>query len=239
MQTTEYIERLVAPYTVLCFPWKKKEFMNAIDIWINSLFHLAQENPEQITNREPFLFILSDKIIFENPELVKFIENLEKMINSSELDYLTKKRKKEWLIILPVIKMKLKEWATLSQYFFDISQKDLEAMSERPSAKIFFILIREFHPRKILGMHPLNEYQMRSLEGLSTKEILLSAKDDPFTGHRYFLPGDTAPATGIGLKSSHHRVYELYRRYNNGSLENICFNGYCNGEIRVEFIEEW
>ena len=239
LQITENVEKFVNSYTVISFPWEKIEFVNWIDMWINSLFNLAQKNPEQIGRREPFLFILSDKMIFENPKLVKFIENLEKEVNNLEFGAQTKRKKNEWLVKLPIIKMKIMEWAALSQNFFELSIKDLEAMSERPNATTFFFLIREFHPRKIIGKHPLNESQMRSLEELSTKDILLSAEDDPFIGHRYFLPGDTGPATGIGLKTSHHRVYELYRRYINGSLENTCINEHCNGDIRVKFTEEW
>jgi len=241
-QCLEYSERIES--LLAASPRKikigSKEKREIVSLWLQSLFSLIKKDPDRVPKREPLLFILVDKITLENKSLLfRFLKDLKEVKNHPFLQEDPKKYQQQ-LKIIEIIIPTLLDWERLSQNFFEEARKNLSLIETSSRTKTFFFMIREFHPRKIQGKHPWNEIQISSLRELSIEEILAKNSEDPLSGNRFFILEDEGlgPATGVGIKTGHHRVYELYRRFINGMLENICFQGKCNGDILLVFLKK-
>ncbi len=242
LESTERAKETIKKTTVLKYQWNSKEKRDIINYWIRDLFSLLKKDPMSIPKREPLLFVLADKIILEDKSfLFNFLRDLKKYQTDPLLETWKASKEEEKKVMLEAVITALIEWESLSQSFFEDARRNLQLIEERPSRKSLNFMIREFHPRKIDGKHPWNEIQLLSLKELSTEDIFAKSSEDPMSGFRFFITEDIkdyGPATGVKIKSGHHRVYELYRRYINGLLEKTSMQKQWNGDILVLFLEK-
>ncbi|MDP3729088.1 MAG: hypothetical protein Q8R18_06595 [bacterium] len=242
LESTERAEKTIKNISVLKYEWENKEKKEIVYLWMKDIFSLLKKDPMKIGQIEPLLFVLADKIVLQNKSfLFKFLKDLNKYHTHLLLESWRASKEEEKKVMIEAIITAIIEWEKLSQSFFEDARRNLQLIEDRSNGKSLNFMIREFHPRKIDAKHPWNEIQLTSLRELSTEEILAKASEDPLSGFRFFITDDIriyGPATGIEIKSGHHRVYELYRRYINGLLEKTCFHQQCNGNILVLFLEK-
>ena len=240
LESTDRISQIIGKKTVLKFSWKDKERREIFQKWLKELQIFAITNPMQEGFREPLLFTLTDKIMLENKgKILLFLKDMGKNLTHPLLESLVKNKQEEWEQRIYVIIQELSTWQKVSEEYYMYGKKDLEELTKRPDIKTFYCMIKEFHPTKLIGKHPVNEVQLNSLETLSTEQIIETIQEDPISGHRFFLPGDDIPATGINILTGNHRIYILFKRYINGLLQNTCIKEHCNGEIFILLMEKY
>lgn len=231
LETTNRVASIIQKKPVLKFNWGSKSEREIISQWLKSLLKLAVKKPSNPPQMEPLLFSLVDKITLDNRgSILLFLSDMKKYLSHPNLIPLVTKNKEDVGKILDIILEELEEWQEISEKYFIESRKNLELVIKKSSSHVFYCMIKELHPRKLIEKHSWNEVQIRSIEPLSTEEIIKTIEKDTISGNRFFLQGDKAGlGTGIRILNGHHRLYVLYKKYINWQV---------NGETIIPFLEE-
>jgi hypothetical protein len=228
---TENVERFLNGNT---FEWSNKTKRVAVVNWLRSLSNL--HNLRKLPSLEPLLFVLVDKICFEERgRILDFLRLIKQEYSQINIGLFLPPLEEINLIISEILICE-----TISQEYYTLSLQDLDSLSNRPSNSSFFCKVKEFHPRRLYTKHPWNEVQVSSLHSVSTKVLfdLVSNPEEPLMGHRFFLGNEPGPALGIAILDGHHRIYELYKRFINNQLISEKTTPESNGDILVLVIEK-
>ncbi len=232
---TERAERIIRGASVARFEWRDRQTVQIIVQWLLELFKLASLRPEKPV--EPVLFSLSDRISVNNDGFLRgFIDNVRVMLPQlpSVLE-VSNKDELFWNGILGSLLESIDVWSKLSNEFY---VRGMEGLYELPFpiGNKFYCAVKEFHPRRLDVVHPLNERQLSGQRRRPSADLLKIDPNDPISGQRFWRPGDRAMSSGIRIQAGHHRLYELYRRYINGILEGLCVGNRCGGDLLIEFV---
>jgi len=238
---TDDAQMFIRGKPVIKYNWNDKTLTRPIADWVQRLFKLASTDATKKPDMEPYLFYLGDQIsLFNKGMLRKFLHDMFILIDKREMEdfiRITNKGIKVWLPILSRVNAAVKEWAVLSYSYYGASIQSLDFVAKLPVEHKFQVMVKELHPRKLRILHPWGVEQLHAQRTRDTEGLLRFDEQDPIAGHRFFLPGDSAPGTGIKIEAGHHRLYELYKRYINGLLDDLVIEGRRGGEILITFVE--
>lgn len=201
--------------------------------WADSLLVLKEKNFDSPPNIEPLIFTYADYV--ERPaQGLTFLRRL------SDLDIFVQKnppklkKRKDAVQMVRLSKEICEGLVKLSVYFLGESFHGVDSILrvQAPGGG-FFCLAREFHPSRLVVRHPWNVVQAKIQRARSVEKLLSFDESDPLRAERFMLGGNLY---GIKVLDGHHRIYEIYRRFTNGLLDDVVLEGRSGGDILVRFI---
>jgi len=202
-------------------------------LWADSLLALKEKSFDSPPNIEPLIFTYADYVerSAQGFTFLKRLSDLEILVQKAPPKL---KKRKDAVQMVRLSKEICESLVKLSLSFLNSSFQGVDSILrvQAPGGG-FYCLAREFHPSKLVVKHPWNVVQAKIQRGRSVEKLLSYDESDPLRAERFPLGGDLY---GIKILDGHHRVYEIYRRFVNGLLDNVVLEGRSGGDILVKFI---
>ena len=153
---------------------------------------------------------------FFNPEILYFQELVIDLMNMLRKN-VNLKNSKETLDLL-------NNWLILKERKIDIIRGNLHLKDilQHPDINKFYVKAIELNPTKTLFMkHVINDLQVTYQRKRTNKDLISFDESDPIIGYRRFGKDDKHlyPGSEIIVKTGHHRLNEIYRRYLEGKID--------------------
>jgi hypothetical protein len=201
-------------------------------VWADSLLTLKEKNFDSPPNIEPLLFTYSDYLerSAQGFTFLKRLSDLEVFVQKFPPKL---KRRNDAVQMVRLSKEICEGIVKLSVYFLSESFHGVDSILRVQAPGGFYCLVREFHPSRLVVKHPWNAVQAKIQRNRSIEKLLSYDESDPLRAERFMLGGNLY---GIKILDGHHRVYEIYRRFVNGLLNDVNLEGRSGGDILVRFI---
>jgi|SRR3989344_3757115 len=153
---------------------------------------------------------------FFNPEILYFQELVINLINMLRRNPNLKNSKKTLEL--------LNNWLILKERKIDIIRRNfhLKDIPQHPDINKFYVKVLELNPTKTLFMrHVINDLQVAYQRKRTNKDLISFDESDPITGYRRFGKDNkhSYPGSEVVVKTGHHRLNEIYRRYLEGRID--------------------
>jgi|GEM_PF-6776750 len=211
--------------------WGGNEW-NVFLFWADSLLALKEKNFDSPPNIEPLIFTYADYLerSAQGFTFLKRLSDLEILVQKNPPKL---KKRKDAPQMVRLAKEICEGLVKLSLSFLNASFSGVDSVLriQAPGGG-FYCLTREFHPARLTTKHPWNSVQAKIQRNRSVEKLIGFDESDPLRAERFML-GDGF--YGIKILDGHHRVYEIYRRFVNGLLNDVVVENRSGGDILVRF----
>jgi len=212
--------------------WSGSEW-NVFLLWADSLLILKEKNFDSPPNIEPLIFTYAD-YVERSAQGLTFSQRLSDLGVLVQKSPPKLKRRNDAPQMVRLAKEICEGLVKLSVSFLNASFQGVDSILKvQAPGGGFYCLAREFHPSRLVVKHPWNVVQARIQRNRSVEKLLSFDESDPLRAERFILGGGLY---GIKILDGHHRIYEIYRRFVNGLLEDVNIGGRSGGDILVRFI---
>jgi hypothetical protein len=201
--------------------------------WADSLLALKEKNFDSPPNIEPLIFTYAD-YLERSAQGFTFSQRLFDLSILVQKSPPRLKRRTDAVQMVRLSKEICEDLVKLSLSFLNASFQGVDSILKvQAPGGGFYCLAREFHPARLTTKHPWNVVQAKIQRNRSVEKLLSYDESDPLRAERFMLGGNLY---GIRVLDGHHRIYEIYRRFVNGLLDDVILEGRSGGDILVRFI---
>lgn len=212
--------------------WGGNEW-NVFLVWADSLLALKEKNFDSPPNIEPLIFTYAD-YVERSAQGFTFLQRLSDLNVLIQKSPPKLKKRNDAVQMVRLAKEICEDLTKISLSFLNASFQGVDSILKiQAPGGGFYCLVREFHPSKLVVKHPWNVVQAKIQRNRSVEKLLSYDEADPLRAERFMLGGSLY---GIKILDGHHRIYEIYRRFINGLLDDVVIEGRSGGDILVRFI---
>lgn len=202
-------------------------------VWADSLLALKEKNFDVLPNIEPLIFTYAD-YLERSAQGFTFLQRLTDLSVLIQKSPPKLKRRNDAVQMVRLSKEICEGLVKLSLSFLNASFHGVDSILKiQPPGGGFYCLAREFHPSRLVVKHPWNVVQAKIQRNRPVEKLLGFDESDPLRAERFVLGNNLY---GIKVLDGHHRVYEIYRRFVNGLLDDVLIENRSGGDILVRFI---